>query len=84
MTTVRPREAIVTPTLYPAYRAPKTRELPIYKGKSIKEYQNFFYQVELKWREDKDITWVTDVNKVTHCVSCFEGTARDVWKRKER
>ena len=84
MTTVRPREAIATPTLYPARRAPKTRELPIYKGKSIKEYQNFFYQAELKWREDRDIIWVTDTNKVTHCVSCFKGTARDVWKRRER
>ncbi len=78
------RETIVTSTQYPIRRAPKTRELPIYKGKTIKEHQNFFYQAELKWREDGDITWVTDADKVTHCVSSFEGTARDIWKRKER
>ncbi len=80
----RSREAAAAPAFYPARRAPKTRELPIYKGKSIKEHQNFFYQAELKWREDGDITWVTDADKITHCVSSFEGTARDVWKRKER
>ena len=27
---------------------------------------------------------MTDADKVTHCISSFEGTARDVWKRKER
>ena len=43
MTTIRSREAIAIPTLYPAHRVSKTRELPIYKGKSIKEHQNFFY-----------------------------------------
>jgi hypothetical protein len=83
-TTEHQREAIAAPSLYPVRRAPKTRELPTYKGKTIKEHQNFFYQAELKWREDRDLTWVTDADKVTHCVSSFEGTARDVWKRKER
>jgi hypothetical protein len=68
----------------PIRRAPKTRELPTYKGRNIKEAQDFFYQAELKWREDNDITWPTDATKVTHCASCFEGIARDIWKRKER
>ena len=30
------------------------------------------------------MTWDTDAAKVTHAVSCFQGTARDIWKRKER
>jgi hypothetical protein len=65
-------------------RAPKTRELPTYKGKSIKEAQDFFYQAELKWYKDGGITWTTDTAKVTYCTSCFEGIARDIWKRRER
>jgi hypothetical protein len=65
-------------------RAAKTRDLPIYKGRNIKEAQAFFYAAELKWREDKDMTWVDDAAKVTHCVSCFEGTPVDTWKRRER
>jgi len=67
-----------------ARRAPKTRELPTYKGKSIKEAQDFFYQAELKWRKDSGIIWATDAAKVTHCASCFKGIARDIWKRRER
>jgi hypothetical protein len=83
--TVHQREDGATPALYPVRRrAPKTRELPIYKGKTIKEHQIFFYQAELKWREDMDLTWITDAEKVTHCASSFEGTARDVWKRREQ
>jgi hypothetical protein len=78
------REPEVDGRATPYRKAPKTRELPIYRGKTIKEAQVFFYQAELKWREDGDITWSTDAEKVTHCVSCFEGVARDVWKRKER
>ena len=82
------RAPIVEPVAPPAARlvrrAPKTRELPTYKGKSIKEAQDFFYQAELKWREDGGITWATDAAKVTHCASCFEGIARDIWKRRER
>jgi Zinc knuckle len=78
------RVPVVSPAAYSVRRAPKTRELPTYKGKNIKEAQDFFYQAELKWREDGDITWDTDAAKVTHCVSCFEGIARDVWKRRER
>ncbi len=78
------RDPIVSTAVTPLRRAPKTRELPIYKGKTIKDAQDFFYQAELKWREDDDITWSTDAAKVTHCVSCFSGIARDVWKRRER
>jgi hypothetical protein len=78
------RGPVVPPVVYPVRRAPKTRELSTYKGKTIKEAQDFFYQAELKWREDGDVTWDTDAAKVTHCVSCFEGIARDIWKRKER
>ena len=81
---VTQRVPVAQPAVYPIRRAPKTRELPNYKGRTIKEAQDFFYQAELKWREDGDITWNTDAAKVTHCVSCFEGVARDVWKRKER
>jgi hypothetical protein len=66
------------------YRALKTRELPTYKGKSIKEAQDFFYQVELKWYKDGRITWTIDVVKVIYCISCFEDIARDIWKYKER
>jgi hypothetical protein len=65
-------------------RASKTRELPTYKGKSIKEAQDFFYQMELKWRKDGGITWATDAAKVTHYTSCFKGIARDIWKYRER
>lgn len=78
------RPAVVHTASLPFRRAPKTRELPTYKGRNIKEAQDFFYQAELKWREDNDITWRDDAAKVTHCVSCFEGIARDIWKRKER
>jgi hypothetical protein len=78
------RTPVVHTVTHPIRRAPKTRELPTYKGKSIKEAQDFFYQAELKWREDGDITWTTDAAKVTHCASCFEGVARDIWKRRER
>ena len=82
------RAPIVEPVAPPAARlvrrAPKTRELPTYKGKSIKEAQDFFYQAELKWREDGGITWATDIAKVTHYASCFEGIARDIWKHREQ
>ena len=78
------REPVVPQAVPLVRRAPKTRELPTYKGKNIKEAQDFFYQAELKWREDGDITWDTDAAKVTHGVSCFEGIPRDVWKRRER
>jgi hypothetical protein len=64
-------------------RAPKTRELPQYKGKTIKEAQDFFRAAEIKWRDDRDITWPTDADKITHCISYFEGIAQDIWKRKE-
>ena len=78
------RSPIAAPMPLPYRRAPKTRELPIYKGKNIKEAQDFFYQAELKWREDNDLTWSTDATKITHCVSAFDGIARDIWKRRER
>ena len=78
------RTPVAHTTTHPIRRAPKTRELPTYKGKNIKEAQDFFYQAELKWREDNDITWTTDAAKVTHCASCFEGIARDIWKRREK
>jgi hypothetical protein len=64
-------------------RALKTRELPTYKGKSIKEAQDFFYQAELKWYKDSRITWTTDIVKVIYYTSCFEGIARDIWKYRE-
>ncbi|KAE8441046.1 hypothetical protein EG329_006083 [Mollisiaceae sp. DMI_Dod_QoI] len=63
------RESDATPaTTQLLSRAPKTRELP----------------AELKWREDQDRTWVTDASKITHCVSCFKGIPRDIWRRRER
>jgi hypothetical protein len=65
-------------------RAPKTRELPTYKGKSIKEAQDFFYQVELKWYKDGRITWTTDVVKVIYYTSYFEDIARDIWKYRKQ
>jgi hypothetical protein len=34
--------------------------------------------VELKWREDGDIIWVIDIDKVTYYMSSFEGIVRDV------
>jgi hypothetical protein len=64
-------------------RAPKTRELPTYKGKSIKEAQDFFYQAELKWCKDGGITWAIDIAKVIYYTSCFEGIARNIWKYRE-
>ena len=66
------------------YRAPKTRELPTYKGKSIKEAQDFFYQAELKWYKDGRITWTIDIVKVIYYTSCFEDIARDIWKYRKR
>jgi hypothetical protein len=68
----------------PLRRAPKSRELKIYKGKSIKEAHDWFYDAELKWREDQDLTWTTDAAKITHCVSAFEGVPKEIWRRKER
>jgi hypothetical protein len=70
--------------VYLVCRAPKTRELPTYKGKSIKEAQDFFYQAELKWYKDGGITWTIDVAKVIYYTSCFKGIARDIWKYRER
>jgi hypothetical protein len=64
-------------------RAPKTRELKPYRGKTVKEAEDFFYDAELKWRQDEDITWKTDAAKITHCVSAFEGTPKTIWRRKE-
>jgi hypothetical protein len=37
------RIPIAHTAIYPIRRAPKTRELPTYKGKNIKEAQDFFY-----------------------------------------
>ncbi len=80
----RLREAATMPAFYLARCALKIRELPIYKGKSIKEYQNFFYQAKLKQCKDRDIIQVIDANKITHYMSSFEGIVRDVQKCKER
>jgi len=65
------------------YRAPKTRELPTYKGKSIKEAQDFFYQAELKWYKDSRITWTIDIVKVIYYTSCFKNIARNIWKYRK-
>lgn len=76
------REPATVPQSY--RRAPKTRELPVYHGRSIAEAQDFFYQAQLKWREDQDMTWVDDFAKITHAVSYFDGLPRNIWRRKER
>lgn len=72
------RELVAPVAAFLIQRAPKTQELLLYKGKTIKEAQDFFYYAELKWREDSDITWNIDAAKVTHCASCFKGITRDV------
>lgn len=68
----------------PRERAPRTADLPRYKGKSIQETNTFFYIAELKWREDRGITWKTDAQKITHCVQAFEEVPQAIWQRKER
>jgi hypothetical protein len=76
-------EPVMLPAACLVYRAPKTRELLTYKGKSIKEAQDFFYRAKLKWHEDSRITWATDIAKVMYYASCFENIARDIWKHKK-
>lgn len=68
----------------PHYRPPKTRELRTYRGKSLREADNFFYDAELKWKEDQGYTWRSDDAKITHCVSAFEGLPKEMWRRKEK
>jgi hypothetical protein len=78
ITATTQRTPVVHTVTHLIRRALKIRELPIYKGKSIKEAQDFFYQAELKWREDGDITWTTDVAKVIYYASYFKGVVRDI------
>lgn len=65
-------------------KAPKTRDLTQYYGRSFKEARFFFESAELKWRADRGITWSTDEEKIDYCVQYFDSMPRGIWLLYEK
>lgn len=56
---------------HPRY-GPKIRDLPIYKGKSIRKAQTFIAEAECRFCKDKRYYFSTDTEKIDYCIFAFD------------
>jgi len=60
------------------------RDLPEYKGESIKEAQAFIAGAERRFRQDAGYTLPTDEDKIDFCILAFATKLERIWNSYEK
>jgi hypothetical protein len=64
-------------------KPPRLRDLKPYRGESLAEAKDFFYQAELLFRYDAGYYFPTPGRKIDYAAQAFEGEPLAVWRRHE-
>ncbi|ELR09211.1 hypothetical protein GMDG_03785 [Pseudogymnoascus destructans 20631-21] len=65
-------------------KAPRFRDLPIFRGKNLREAQSFVAGADRRFRIDDGLQYATDQNKIDYCVLAFGPGPAAKWERYER
>lgn len=63
---------------------PKFRDLPAFKGGSLREVSAFIAGAERRFRMDKGHSFRDDISKIDYCVLAFERGPASTWERFEK